>query len=84
MTFHSISALAAGTAPAPIPSFIPDTTISTRVSASRGRMATRFCAREPASTTPMARIDDQNLPINNTVDRYTFSNTQFPGACLIL
>jgi hypothetical protein len=43
-TFRSISALAAGTAPIPIPSFIPDTTISTRVSASRGRMATRFCA----------------------------------------
>jgi hypothetical protein len=23
--------------------------------------------------------DDQNLPISNTVDRYTFSNTSFPG-----
>jgi Carboxypeptidase regulatory-like domain len=25
-----------------------------------------------------AQEDDQNLPISNTVDRYTFSNTQFP------
>ena len=55
MTFRSISVPAAGTAPIPIPSFIPDTTISTRVSASRGRMATRFCASAPAFTTRMAR-----------------------------
>jgi hypothetical protein len=25
------------------------------------------------------QIDDQNLPISNTVDRYSFSNTSFPG-----
>jgi hypothetical protein len=25
------------------------------------------------------QVDDQNLPINNTVDRYSFSNTSFPG-----
>lgn len=25
------------------------------------------------------QLDDQNLPINNTVERYTFSNTLFPG-----
>lgn len=25
------------------------------------------------------QIDDQDLPINNTVERYTFSNTSFPG-----
>ena len=26
-----------------------------------------------------AQIDDQNLPISNTVDRYSFSSTSFPG-----
>ncbi len=25
------------------------------------------------------QVDDQNLPINNTVERYTFSNTAFPA-----
>jgi hypothetical protein len=25
------------------------------------------------------QLDDQNLPISNTVDRYSFSNTSFPG-----
>jgi hypothetical protein len=25
------------------------------------------------------QVDDQNLPISNTTDRYTFSNTSFPG-----
>ena len=80
-TFRSISAPAADTARAPIPSFIPGTTISTRASASPGRMATRFCARAPASTTPMARktIRTFRSPIPSTATRSaTRRSPRFP------
>lgn len=42
-----------------------------------GRMATRSCASGAASIIH-GQEDEQNSPISNTVDRYSFSNTELP------
>jgi hypothetical protein len=69
-------------------SFIPDTTISTRVWASRGRTATRFCAREPAFTTRTARkttrtfrsrIPSTATPSATRVPTLSYPLTPFPS-----
>ncbi len=79
MRYLSILLLAAVSARGPIHFSIHAMTIWTRESASRGRTGTRSSGWAAASTTPMASSTIRILPISNTVDRYSFKNTAFPG-----